>query len=309
MPQTINPLSSAPNALNAAIDKRQAELDATLAKAEKELYFLVLANLIERFSFGKDGSLRRVAKNWLLISTVDSIFDAWSHAEGRETIGDFVRDLLAVAGMTALFYEGMADADKIEEIAADDDAIWAAIGATAAGDIIKGSWMWEIWQANQVRQALKNVLLSAIKSQMTLSELTATVRQFAVGSGAGGKLTHFWRTYAYDLFNQVAEVKNEQFRQALDLHWFIYVGDVIDNTRAFCRPKAGKVFADIEADTEWPTDPDLIGKTSGIPYAPRIDRGRWNCRHRIRYITRELAVQLDKKKVEAVEASYGSFGI
>jgi hypothetical protein len=83
------------------------------------------------------------------------------------------------------------------------------------------------------------------------------------------------------------------------------VGDVIKDSRTFCIKKAGKVFAVIEADTEWPTDPDLIGKGSGIPYTPRIDRGRWNCRHRIRYISEELAKKLDPKKVAQIEQSYG----
>ena len=126
-----------------------------------------------------------------------------------------------------------------------------------------------------------------------------------VGIGECGKLTSFWHGNAYDLFNQAAEIKNEQFRAALKLHWFIYAGDIIKDSRAFCIAKAGKVFADVEADTEWPNDPNLIAKNSGIPYTPRVDRGRMNCRHRIRYITRELAVQLDKKKVELIESKYG----
>ena len=235
---------------------------------------------------------------------MDKVFDEWADKRGRGLIKEFTEDLLAVAGMTALMYDGEADEAELEAITADNLLILAALGASAAGEILKGGYLWEMWRANQVRQELKSVLLSAIQSRQTLKNLQKTVREFAVGTGNGGKLLEFWQVFGLDTFNRVQEMKNEQFRERLDLHWFIYVGDVIKNTRDFCRPKAGGVFADVEADKEWPKDPDLPGKTSGIPYTPRIDRGRWNCRHRIRYITRELAIQLDPNKVEAIEKKY-----
>ena len=306
MPQTINSLSKAPELINEAIDKRQAALDKALSRAERELYFSVLSDLVENLTFGADGKVKRTAKNLLQISKVDAIFDRWGDEFGTGLVRDFTADLLAVGAMTADMYDGMADEAELKAVTDDNTLLLAALGITAAGAVITGSMMWEIWRASQVRQELKNRVLSAIKSGQTLKELTKTVRDFTVGTGEGGKITAFWHGNAYDLFNQAAEIKNEQFRAALKLHWFIYAGDIIKDSRAFCIAKAGKVFADVEADTEWPNDPNLIGKNSGVPYTPRIDRGRWNCRHRIRYITRELAVQLDKKKVEQIEAEYGS---
>lgn len=305
MPQTVNSLSKTPELINEAIDKRQDALGKELSKGERELYFAVLSDLVEKLTFGADGKVRRTAKNLLLISKTDAIFDRLGDEFGKQLVKDFADDLLSVSAMTAGMYEGEASEKELQEITDDNTLLLAALGITAAGAVITGSLMWEIWRMHQVRAAMKTTLVAAIKSGQTLKELTKTVRDFAIGTGEGGRLSQFWRTYAYDLFNQTAEIKNEQFRAALNLHWFIYAGDIIKDSRAFCIAKAGKVFADVEADTEWPVDPNLIGKNSGIPYTPRIDRGRWNCRHRIRYITRELAVQLDKKKVEQIEAKYG----
>lgn len=87
---------------------------------------------------------------------------------------------------------------------------------------------------------------------------------------------------------------------------YLYVGDVIKDSRTFCRKKAGRIFAIQEADAEWPNDRDLIGRGSAIPYTPRIDRGRWNCRHRIRYITEEMAEKIDPAKVARIKQKYGS---
>lgn len=301
---TISELSKQPGLINEAIEKRQDAFGRALSEEEREIYFSLLSGIVEKLTFDKDGKVKRTAKNLLLISQVDKVFDEWAENRGRGLIKEFTEDLLAVAGMTALMYEGEADEAELEAITADNLLILAALGASAAGEILKGGYLWEMWRANQVRQELKSVFLSAIQSRQTLKNLQKTVREFAVGTGNGGKLLEFWQVFGLDTFNRVQEMKNEQFRERLDLHWFIYVGDVIKNTRDFCRPKAGGVFADVEADTEWPKDPDLPGKTSGIPYTPRIDRGRWNCRHRIRYITRELAIQLDPNKVEAIEKKY-----
>jgi hypothetical protein len=85
---------------------------------------------------------------------------------------------------------------------------------------------------------------------------------------ATGRLQSYWRTYTYDLFNQVQEAKNQQFAKELDLTWFLYVGDVISDSRDFCRKKAGKVFATMEALNEWPKDRDLPGKKSGHTIPP-----------------------------------------
>lgn len=304
MPQTINSISKTPELINEAIDKRQAALDTALSKAERELYFAILSGLVENLTFDENGKVRRTAKNLLQISKVDAIFDRWGDEFGKDLVREFTDDLLAVGAMTEGMYDGMATEKELQAVTDDNTLLLAALGITAAGAVITGSIMWEIWRASEVRAELKNHVLSAIKSGQTLKQLTQTVREFMVGTGEGGNLTGFWHTNAYDLFNQAAEIKNEQFRASLNLHWFIYAGDIIKDSRAFCIAKAGKVFADVEADTEWPKDPNLIGKNSGIPYTPRIDRGRWNCRHRIRYITRELAVQLDKKKVETIEAKY-----
>jgi hypothetical protein len=126
------------------------------------------------------------------------------------------------------------------------------------------------------------------------ADLTRGLREKVVGNpDVDGELVRYFRQYSYDTFNQVHEVKNRQFADALDLQWFIYAGSVIPNTRAFCRKKAGKVFNIREAQT-WRNDPDLIGKGRPEPYDPLIDRGRWNCRHFIKYISAEMAAKLGR---------------
>jgi hypothetical protein len=84
----------------------------------------------------------------------------------------------------------------------------------------------------------------------------------------------------------------------LGLKWFIYQGSNIKTTRPFCRKKAGKVFS-VEEAAKWRNDPDLVGKSSAATYNPLLERGRYNCRHHIGYISERLAKRLAPEKFGA----------
>jgi hypothetical protein len=88
------------------------------------------------------------------------------------------------------------------------------------------------------------------------------------------------------------------YAQKLGLDTFIYAGGLIETSRPFCKKHNDKVFTVEEAEKQWPKDSALprtkVERESGtlVGYNPTVDMGRWNCRHRIRYIPRTLAEQL-----------------
>ena len=308
-PQTlIDGLSKKADRITDAIERKEATVDRALYVAERDLFALMVEQFISRLSI-RDGIVENTAANLMLLSQLDRVFDQFQ----REILGGampvFVDSLFEVVAMTGELYTGMEAATVLDAITKDNAVIRAAIGVDNAGNVLRGTVLWDLSNAAPVRDGLKNVVLKAIQSGDTLQAFTKSVKDYVTGTpGTQGRLRSYYRTYAYDLFNQVQEAKNEQFRRGLDLQWFIYVGDVIKDSREFCARKAGKIFAVEEADKEWPNDPTLIGKSSGIPYTPRIDRGRWNCRHRIRYISREMAEQIDPAKVKRIEEKYGGTG-
>jgi hypothetical protein len=306
--QLLTQLSAEANEIADAIEKRQGALHRSIALAERDLFDRFLSQIVGDLSF-TGGIVDNSVPNLLILYRIDRVFDLWQSEVMNTEMRGFVASLFEIADMTGAYYKELAVESVLESIAANNTRLRAALGIAEDGAVVRGSLLWGIANTAPVRQEARTVLLSAIQSGQTLKQLTKTIREFAVGRPKeDGAVNKFFNSrasgYAYDLFNQVAEIKNEQYRDSLDLRFFIYVGDVIKDSRPFCVKKAGKVFATIEADTEWPDDPSLPGKKSGIPYTPRIDRGRWNCRHRIRYISREMAVQLDPAKVRQIEESY-----
>lgn len=288
-----------------AIDRGQRNLDKELQAMERVLFLALQDELFGQLKT-EGGKLVMSRENLLLLLRVDASFNIWLREFQTGIVRDFAAQLLSIAALTGKMYTDMGAEALVREIAEDNAMLRAAIGIDADGLVIPGTILYDVSTVAQVRQDVKNVVLQAIKQQQTLREFSTTLRDYVVSTpDADGRLKKYWRTYAYDLFNQSTEIKNEQFRRGLDLQWFIYVGDVIKDSREFCRKKAGNVFSVVEADTEWPNDKDLIGKGSGIPYTPRIDRGRWNCRHRIRYISEEMAVTLNANKVKRIQGKYG----
>lgn len=288
-----------------AIDARQSRLDRAVYQAERDLFALIVQDYIGRLTI-RDGVVEASATNLQTLAALDVLFDRFQATVNSTLMPEFVDGLFGVVAMTGELYAGMAAEQTLNAIAADNTVIRAAIGIDNTGRIIRGTALWDISTSAPVRDGLKQVVLRGIQGGNTLRDFTKAIRDYIVGTpNITGRLQSYYRTYAYDLFNQVQEAKNEQFRRGLDLQWFIYSGSIIDDTRTFCAKKAGKIFAVQEADAEWPNDPDLIGRTSGIPYNPRIDRGRWNCRHRIRYITEETAAEIDPAKVKRIKQKYG----
>lgn len=299
-------LSKKADAISDAIEKRQGALDRSVRQVEKDLFALLVSDLVGRLST-RDGKIEATEYNFRLLARIDAVFDTFRREILNSTLPEFVNAMFSVVAMTGELYKGMDAETTLNAIAKDNAVLRAAIGIDPVGNIVPGSALWEVSTASAVRNDLKIVVLRSIREGATLGEFTRSVKDFVTGTPqATGRLRSFWRTYAYDMFNQVQEAKNEQFRRGLGLEWFLYVGDVIKDSRDFCRKKAGRIFAIQEADAEWPRDRDLIGRGSAIPYTPRIDRGRWNCRHRIRYITEEMAEQIDPAKVARIKEKYGS---
>ena len=284
--------------INQAVDR----LDGEAKAMEKELLRLILEKFVGRLKVGKDGKILTTPRNLTLVSELENLFLAFR----TEFVADALRPLsgeyLDIIHETGVYYSEIEFPEKVvQRVAGDSAAIEARLGIEG-NRIVKGGYLERLAQTSEVKDRLKNFVLNAITTGASLQDFTEGLMAKVVGNkDVDGELVRYFRQYAYDTFNQVHEVKNKQFADALGLEWFIYTGSIIKTTRKFCRKKAGKVFSTAEANADWPKDPDLIGKNRPEPYSPLIDRGRWNCRHFIKYISAPMAAKLGRP--EAVKGN------
>ena len=96
----------------------------------------------------------------------------------------------------------------------------------------------------------------------------------------------YWSRWTYDIYSQYERIGSNEVRKRIGLVFAVYEGGEIETTREFCQERNRKVFHESEiqgwSELEWE------GKNQ-IGYNPFIDLGGYNCRHKLRWISRELA--------------------
>lgn len=125
---------------------------------------------------------------------------------------------------------------------------------------------------------------------ISLKELRLALEDKIVQNGL---VKRYWSRWTYDIYSQYERVGANLVRQKLGLSYAIYEGGKMDDTRPWCEKYNGKVLH-IDDIKKW-SEKDWQGKTK-IGYDPFIDCGGYNCRHRWRWISDELAKRLIKSK-------------
>ncbi len=218
--------------------------------------------------------------------------------DGMSELALFAAELLEIGGLTVEYYEATSPAAKAAAIKNSLELLRSVMGITADGGLVEGGYLDRLGKTVQVRETLRKYVVQSIVSKRSLNEFQRGFRDLVEGKpGIDGALQAYWRQYAYDTYNQAHEVVNVSMADELELQHFIYQGSIIPTSREFCRKKAGKVFTRQEA-LKWKNDPDLIDKKTAASYNPFIERGRYNCRHWLNWISQDLAEQLrpDLKK-------------
>jgi hypothetical protein len=99
----------------------------------------------------------------------------------------------------------------------------------------------------------------------------------------------YFARWTHDIYFQYQRAGANELRKDIGLKFGIYQGGLIESSRDFCEERNGEVFH-IDEIMEW-ENLDFKGKPES-GYNPIIDLGGYNCRHRIDWISDELAFEL-----------------
>lgn len=261
---------------------------------QQSLLELIFEDYIGKFQV-KDGKILMNIHNMRLIAKVDNMFNIFDESIVRTVNTRYGNDMLNATIYNADYYIGMDISEKkIKSIVSKLGAVETSIGISK-GEIIKGSYLDDLTKMPEVREKLKNYVRTSVANKKGYQNYLKGFKELVVGSkDVNGVLEKYYSQYAYDTFNQVDASINSHFATNLNLKYFIYAGSLITTSRDFCVKRAGKVFHIDETKT-WKNDPTLIGKNRE-GYNPLIERGRYRCRHTIRYITTEEACRRGKKR-------------
>ena len=267
------------------------------------------------FSVDEFGKLKATTRNMRLAIKMDQFFNELDEQTLRKVNTQYGQDMLRLTPLNERYYNTLIpDAtDVIKSISEKVGFIEQAIGIKYTqvegenflltgkynAEIIKGGYLDNITKMPEVRQQMKNYVIKSVANKKGFSEYLRGMKEIVVGTKTrDGALERYYKQYAYDTFNQTDAAINKHYADNLNLTWFVYSGGIIGTSRAFCIKRSQKVFNTKETET-WKCDSDLIGKPKNVKcdqrYNPLIERGRWNCRHTLRYITSEMACDMGRE--------------
>jgi hypothetical protein len=222
---------------------------------------------------------------------VSNTFNTFEKLYYTPLLKQYAKQLLETVALSSDYYGLVGLGDLTVSQMDKAAAVVESYLGVEKGNVVKGGLLDTVSNLGNVRQKVISTIANGISGKMPLNKFANNLQKVVIGSGKdAGLLQQHWRTYVYDLYNQSHEAANNLNAEQLGLKYFIYQGSLIDTSRAFCKKRAGKVFS-VEETKTWKDDPTLVGKNKEL-YNPLIERGRWNCRHFINYISEDLYKQL-----------------
>lgn len=278
--------------LEAFIEAKTEDITVTLKVAERELLRVILRDFLPVLE-PKGGRLTATTVNRARLRILDEALRRFAAGDLRDAVKVLAEQLLDVAGRNASYYllAGF-DRAKVEALAKDTGLLLDILGLEANGQFTAGGYLDRLASGQEVRERVKNLVLRSLAQGITPKDLARDFQKTVSGAqGIDGALVSYFKQYAFDSYNQVREVQNLHMANELELDFFVYAGGVIDSTRAFCLKRNRKVFHREETEN-WKNDPDLINQKTKDSYRPLIERGRYNCRHMIMWISKDRAFEL-----------------
>lgn len=273
------------------VDK-MAAIKRKISVSERSLVGRLLADFAPELEY-KDGELRVTTRNLARLQILEKVMAEFAGDEAKALIERFAVDLLEVAGRNESYYllAGFDEA-KVKAIAEDTALIRARIGLGEKGRILKGGYLDRLATAPEARQKILDYVVNSMASRKGPKAFVTGLKELVQGGAKSeGVITKHWEGAAFDSYNQVREISNLHMANELELNYFVYTGGVIDSTRRFCEKRNRKVFSRAET-ANWKNDPDLIDPATKDTYNPLIERGRYNCRHFIMWISDQRAKEL-----------------
>lgn len=281
----------------------EAALVKAVIKYQADVYELIASEYLPQFDT-ENGVLLDTPKNANLIAQIDVYFDKLEKVVARDVLSPMVKNILDTVSLNAEYYIALGfKKTVVDTLFKDKFNLEAKLGITPTGRLNKNGYLYKLGQTQQVRQELKDYVIKSLTGDVPFLEFQLGFRNLVIGNkrvkglNVDGSLKRYFDQYAIDAFSQTDAITNKQAANELQLDHFIYEGSIIKTTRPFCAKRAGKAFS-VKETKNWKNDPDLVDKKTKDSYRPLVERGRYRCRHAIRYITKALYEELTGQKAK-----------
>jgi hypothetical protein len=285
------------------LDQRQRQRIRELKGLERELFEVIARRITEELDAG-NGSIRTGRGSASINQLIDLAFKELAKAGLNDFYKKSVTDLFAILGNNDQYNAGLFSATskagdkRFKAMRGEVDRIMRKrIGIDDNGRLVKNGLLSKLLTTDAIKTQLMETLNAGVQAGIPMNKLVRLMEITVKGTRDNtGVLEKQFKPLVFDTYQAFDRASNNVYADKLKLSAFLYLGGLIETSREFCEKHNGKVFTVEEAETQWPKDPTLPKSkkerdTGILAYNPTVDLGRWNCRHRTRYITPALAIK------------------
>jgi len=292
------------------LDARQRARIKQLRGLDKALFDELVRRIVDVIGT-EDGKVKSGKGSASINRMIDLAFGVVERSQLTEFKRSAIGDLSAIL-KNGQDYFGAMDAKPMKEVNARvNRTMRRRMGFDPdTGKPISGGAFDRVFRNAEQRQAVSQLVYRGITAKKPMGQVVNELQALVIGRPTeidqlpdGVMSKSIAKNLVLGLYNETDRSNSREYATRLELDCFIYAGGLIETSREFCKKHNNKVFTVEEAQKEWPKDPALPRtkreKETGVleGYDPLIDMGRFmgaskSCRHRPRYISRELAKEL-----------------
>lgn len=302
-------IAEALNRKEVLLNDARGRIEKVILNFQSDLYEDVLTEIIQDLQTS-DGAIIDNADNYRVVMRVESLYRAFTVRMASVLLNEVNSTTTEIIDVTNRYFTSAmndlpARFDRVIE--STKTLIDLKIGLRQ-GKMIRGGMISQI--LNIPPQELQSLMSKAVASQMEMKDFITAVRNQLKGNEAkAGVYDRQLKRFAYDTYQQYDAAYNKKLAEEFEMRYFVYQGGLVEDSRDFCAAHNNKVWS-VEEAQEWPNwtpskgeypagyevkAKDLYAVPSYIDYPgydPLTDRGGYNCRHIIGFITDGLAMKL-----------------
>jgi hypothetical protein len=293
------------------INRNTDALNASIVRLQSKLMDAIMDGVIMDLDV-INGVIQDTAKNYRLIASLDKVFNMFSIEQAKILLPQISSSVSSIADVTNKYFLAIATeaiTKRFDKVIQGAKEITDMRFGLRGDKFIRGGIIEDLiseFGGTEVKQ----IMSKAVSGNVGRREFIKQMRGFVTGTDKKpGISERKWKQFAYDIYQQYDAAYNKKLADEFALKYFIYQGGLIDDSRDFCAAHNNKVWTTKEAET-WPTWTPAQGeypegyevKAKNIyetpsymsypGYDPFFDRGGYNCRHQLGYITEGLAFKL-----------------
>lgn len=293
------------------INKNTDKLNASIVRLQSKLMDSIVDDVILELDV-VDGIIQDTPKNYQLLASLDKVFKGFAVDQAKVLLPQLTSATETITAISNKYFLAVASESILQRF---DKVIEGAKEITdlrfglKGGKFVRGGVLEDLFSQFGGTE-VKQIMSKAISGNMDKREFLKQMRGFVTGTeDKPGISERKWKQFAYDVYQQHDASYNKKLADEFGMKYFIYQGGLIDDSRDFCAAHNNKVWSNEEAETwpmwtpnmgEYPAGWEVKAKmVSEVPsymnypgYDPFQDRGGYNCRHQLGYISDELAFKL-----------------